>query len=136
MAEKYVQDEFGELRDYKWFCFDGVPKMCFVATGRQKEGVETTFDFFDPDYNHIECRNGHPNAETYPEKPKGFDKMKELVAVLSAGIPHVRVDFYDINGHIYFGEMTFFHWGGMKPFEPEKWDYIFGDWIKLPEKRG
>ncbi len=62
--------------------------------------------------------------------------MKELAAVLSAGIPHVRVDFYDVNGHIYFGEMTFFHWGGMKPFEPEKWDYIFGDWIKLPEKRG
>lgn len=136
LAEQFIQDEHGELRDYKWFCFDGVPKMCFIATGRQIKGKETTFDFFDTDFNHLDFRNGHPNADVLPEKPKGFDRMKELAAILSEGIPHVRVDFYDVNGHIYFGEMTFFHWGGMKPFEPEEWDYKIGSWIHLPEKRG
>ena len=60
--------------------------------------------------------------------------MKELGSKLSKGIPHARIDFYDINGKIYFGEITFFHWSGMKPFVPEKWDYTFGSWIKLSSK--
>lgn len=131
-AEAYMEDEFGELRDYKWFCMDGVPKALFIAQGRQKE-TETTFDFYDADFNHLPFTNGHPNANEPIDKPKGFDKMKELAAKLSKGIPQVRVDFYDVNGHIYFGEFTFFHWGGMMPFVPEEWDYTFGSWIKLPK---
>ena len=51
---------------------------------------------------------------------------------MSKGIPQVRIDFYDTGEHVYFGEFTFSHWGGTKPFEPEKWDRIFGDCIKLP----
>ena len=84
------------------------------------------------EYNHLPIVNGHPFAEVTPVKPKGFEEMKELAKVLSAGIPHVRVDFYDVNGKVYFGELTFYHWSGMKAFEPEKWDYIFGSWIQLP----
>ena len=61
--------------------------------------------------------------------------MKELAEKLSVNIPQVRVDFYEVNGKVYFGEMTFFHWSGMMPFEPEEWDYKFGSWIKLPDKR-
>ena len=61
--------------------------------------------------------------------------MKELARKLSIGIPQVRVDFYEVNGKVYFGEMTFFHWSGMTPFEPEKWDEIFGSWINLPDKK-
>lgn len=132
-AETYMEDEFGELRDYKWFCFDGEPKAFFIAQGRHKE-TETTFDFFDSNFNHLPFTNGHPNSETPIKKPKGFDEMKALAAKLSIGIPQVRVDFYDVNGTIYFGEFTFFHWGGMKPFNPDKWDYTFGDWINLPQK--
>ena len=60
--------------------------------------------------------------------------MKVLAAKLSQGQPHLRVDFYDINGAIYFGELTFYHWSGTTPFEPEEWDYKFGEWIKLPLK--
>ena len=129
-AEAYMEDEFGELRDYKWFCFDGEPKAMFIAADRTKK-TETTFDFFDSDFNHLPFTNGHPNAAIPPQKPLGFDEMKRLAAELSKDIPQVRVDFYDINGKIYFGEFTFFHFGGMKPFVPEKWDYIFGSWIKL-----
>ena len=57
--------------------------------------------------------------------------MAELSRKLSKGLPQARIDFYDINGKIYFGEITFFHWSGLTPFNPEKWDYTFGEWIEL-----
>ena len=60
--------------------------------------------------------------------------MKELAGKLSAGIPHARIDFYETDGKVYFGEITFYHWSGMMPFDPPEWDRTFGDWIKLPEK--
>lgn len=133
IAEQYMEDESGyELKDYKWFCFNGEPKALFIAADRGLENEETKFDFYDMDFNHLPFTNGHPNASKLPRKPKGFDKMKELAAKLSVGEPHVRVDFYDINGCVYFGELTFYHWSGMVPFEPKEWDYIFGSWIKLP----
>ncbi|MBE6712970.1 MAG: glycosyl transferase [Ruminococcaceae bacterium] len=135
LAEAYMEDEkTAELRDYKFFCFDGKAKALFVASERQKEGEETKFDFFDMDYNHIPVTNGHPNAETPPEKPKTFEQMRALAEQLSAGIPHLRVDFYEVNGKIYFGELTFAHWSGMVPFNPEEWDTTFGSWITLPSR--
>ena len=136
LAEQFMEDEkTSELRDYKFFCFNGEAKMLFVASDRQKEGEETKFDFFDMDYNLLPFTNGHPNSKVQPEKPECFDKMKELAEKLSEGIPQLRVDFYEVNGRIYFGELTFFHWSGMKPFEPEEWDYKIGEWVKLPCKQ-
>ncbi len=132
IAEKFMEDEkTGELRDYKFFCFDGDVKALFVATDRQNR-EEPYFDFFDMDYNHLEILSGHPNAPVPPAKPSQFDKMKELAGKLSKGFCHVRVDFYEVNGKVYFGEMTFYHHTGMVLFEPYKWNEIFGDWIKLP----
>lgn len=134
IAEEYMEDEAtGELRDYKFFCFDGVVRALFVATDRQKNDGETRFDFFDENYIHLDLRNGHKNADVPPEKPQNFEKMKQLAAQLSVGVPHIRVDFYEVNGKIFFGELTLSHWSGMEPFEPEEWDKIFGEWIKLPE---
>lgn len=132
IAEQYMtDDENGGLKDYKFFCFGGEPKYMFIATDRFTIGEETKFDFYDMDFNHLPFTNGHPNATKYIEKPSGFEKMKSLAAKLSKNIPHVRVDFYDINGKIYFGEMTFFHWSGMMPFDPIEWDYKFGQPIIL-----
>ena len=131
IAEQYMEDETGELRDYKFFCFNGEVKALFIASDRTKN-IETKFDFFDEKFNHLPFTNGHPNADVPPLKPIRFDEMKMLAAKLSKGIPHVRVDFYEIKGKVYFGEMTFFHWSGMTPFVPEEWDYKFGNWIKLP----
>ena len=131
-AETYMEDEFGELRDYKFFCFDGEVKAMFIASDRQTEGEEVKFDFFDSDFNHLPFTQGHPNANVQPHKPKGFEEMKRLAAILSKGIAEVRVDFYDVNGQTFFGEFTFFHFGGMTPFVPIEWDYKFGEWIKLP----
>lgn len=135
IAEQYMEDESGyELKDYKFFCFDGEVKALFIATDRGVENEETKFDFFDTDFNHLPFTNGHPNALRKINKPAGFEEMKQLASKLSTGHPHLRVDFYDINGKIYFGELTFYHWSGTMPFEPEEWDYTFGSWIKLPKE--
>ena len=133
IAEQYMEDESGyELKDYKIFCFNGKPKLSFVASDRQKEGEETKFDFYDLDWNYIPVINGHPRSKNGIAKPQNYEKMLELASILSEGIPHVRVDFYNINGKIYFGELTFFHWSGFVPFEPEEWDYTFGSYLTLP----
>ena len=124
IAEQYMEDESGyELKDYKIFCFNGQPKMSFVASDRQKEGEDTKFDFYDLEWNHIPVTNGHPCSKNGIPKPKNYEKMLEIAAKLSEGIPHVRVDLYNINGKIYFGELTFFHWSGFMPYEPDEWDY-------------
>ena len=127
-------DTTNDLRDYKFFAFDGDVKMLFIATERQEKDSETKFDFFDSDFNHLDFINGHPNAKIPPAKPQNFELMKELASKLSKGIPHVRVDFYEVNGKVYFGELTFCHWSGLMPFEPDEWDKKLGDWIKLPPK--
>ena len=131
LAEAYMEDEYGELRDYKFFCFDGEVKALFIATDRQTPGVDLKFDFFDADYRHLDVRQGHPNSEIPPKMPVSFEEMKRVASVLSKGIPHVRVDFYEINGRPFFGELTFCHFGAMVPFEPEEWDYKFGKWLDL-----
>ena len=130
IAEKFIVDVSGtELKDYKFFCFDGDVKMLFVATDRP---LDTRFDFFDIEFNHLPFYNGHPWAKKVIQKPCGFEEMKRIAAILSKDMPHVRVDLYDINGKIYFGELTFFHFSGNVPFEPNEWDYKIGEWLKLP----
>ncbi len=131
IIEKYMEDKNDkELRDYKLFCFDGKFKIMFIATNRFGKG-ETCFDFFDRNFKHLPFTNGHPNAPVLPHKPLNYKKMIKLAEKLSKGIPQVRVDFYDVNGRIYFGEMTFSHWSGFKPFIPEKWDRELGELINL-----
>lgn len=134
IAEKYMTNKSGDgLSDYKFFCFDGIAKIMFVASDRQEKNEETKFDFFDMNFHHLPFTNGHPNAEHKIERPQSFERMRRLAEKLSEGIPQVRCDFYDIDGQIYFGEMTFFHWGGLVPFEPSEWDQKLGAWIHLPE---
>lgn len=135
VEELLIDDKHEDLKDYKFFCFGGRVKALFVASDRQNKITETRFDFFDEYYNHLPIKNGHPNAEVLPEKPQSFELMINLAEKLSEGIPFVRVDFYDVNGRVYFGEMTFFHWGGCMPFDPPEWDERFGEWIVLPEKK-
>lgn len=134
IAEKYMVDESGVgLKDYKFFCFDGVVKSMFIATDRGVEGQDVKFDFFDREFNHLPFKHGHENATTIPQKPDGYEEMILLAEKLSKGLRHVRVDLYNINGKIYFGEMTFYHHCGFVPFTPEEWDYTFGSWIKCED---
>ncbi len=132
IAEEYMEDpETEELRDYKFFCFNGVPRLMFIASDRQNPDEDTKFDFFDMDFNHLPFMHGHPNATKEIACPRSFDLMKELSAKLSIDIPFVRVDFYEIEGKVYFGELTFFHHNGTVAFDPEEWDKTLGDMINL-----
>ena len=133
IAEQYMVDESGvELKDYKFFCFDGKCQFLFIATDR---GIDTRFDFFDTDFNHIEVKNGHENSTKVIHRPERFEEMIEIAEKLSTGLPHVRIDLYNINGKIYFGEYTFFHFSGLIPFEPDEWDIKFGEMLILPDVR-
>ena len=135
IAEAYMEDStYRELRDYKFFTFGGVPKVLYIAQGRGK-GEPTVADFFDMDFNHLPFTIDHDMADVPPEKPECFEEMKRLAAILSEGTPQLRVDFYEVDGRVYFGEMTFFHCSGMEEFHPEEWNKTFGDWVILPSPR-
>ena len=130
-AEAYMEDEYGELRDYKFFCFNGEPKFCQLISGR---GKKMCIDFFDHDWKHQPFHepSWYPFADIEPSRPKNFEQMWVFARKLAEGKPFSRIDFYDVSGHIYFGEITFFPTGGMGGFDPIEWDYTFGSWIKLP----
>lgn len=137
IAEKYMENsKTGDLRDYKIFTFNGVVKCLFIATDRQKIDEDTKFDFFDADFRHLPLTNGHPNADVTPHKPSNFEEMKQLAEILGKDYPQMRIDFYEVNGKVYFGEITLSHWNGFTPFCPEKWDYTFGSWIDLSKSYG
>ena len=134
VAEAYMEDStYKELRDYKFFTFGGVPKVLYIAQGRGK-GEPTVADFFDMEFNHLPFTIDHDMARIPPKKPENFELMQKLAEKLSEGTPQLRVDFYEVDGKVYFGEMTFFHCSGFAPFHPEEWDRIFGDWVSLPQK--
>ena len=133
IAEQLMEDEVHpnkSIDDYKFFCFDGVPKVMFIATDRS---TDCRFDFFDMDFNHLDIQNLHPNADKPITKPDMFEEMKEIAAKLSKGMKFVRIDLYQLNGTIYFGEYTFFHGGGFAPFKPDEWEMRLGNWINLTD---
>ena len=134
ICEKYMTDETGKnLRDYKFYCFDGKPKIVGIYQDRNSD-KETTGDFFDMNFEWVDLRFGMPIALNKPQKPQKFQEMIKIAEILSEGMPEVRVDLYISNNKIYFGELTFFDGGGFDKIEPLEWDYKLGSWIKLPKK--
>lgn len=133
IAEQYMADD---LRDYKLFCFDGAPRMTLVCSERfTEEGLKE--DFYDEAWNHLDVqRPNHGNAILPIERPKQYELMKELAAKLSEKMPFARIDFYEINEKVYFGEITFYPASGFEGFKPEEWDLKLGEWIKLPNGGG
>jgi len=134
ILEEYMVDaKTGELKDYKFFCFNGEPKLFYIASNRQNKDEGLKFDYFDLNFNRLDIKQAYANSDKVLEKPKSFDKMLEFSKMLSRNLPHVRVDFYEINERLFFGELTFFHHSGFVPFYPAEWDYKLGDYIKLPK---
>lgn len=129
IAEKLMVAE-GGINDYKFFCFDGKPVIMFIAT--ERASGDTKFDFFDMDFNHLDIVNIHPQSDKGEiEKPVCFEEMKQIAAKCSQGMKFVRIDLYEIDGKVYFGEYTFFHGGAFWPMKPEHWEKDFGDLIKI-----
>ena len=129
MAEKFMTpDDEDDIRDYKFFCFNGKPEIMFIATDRS---TDVKFDFFDMDFNHLDITNIHEQSGLDIQKPAMFDQMKEIAAKISKGMKFVRIDLYEISGKIYFGEFTFFHGGGFWPMNPNEWEYKLGQLIDI-----
>lgn len=130
IAEKYMTNGDGEdLNDYKLMCFNGKVKTTFVCSDRfSKDGLKVTF--YDTDWRRMPFERHYPVSKTEINKPQTYEEMVILAEKLSFGIPFVRVDFYEINGNIYFGELTFFPGSGYEEFTPEEWDKTLGNWIK------
>lgn len=117
------------LNDYKFFCFNGEVKCLYIS-----DSIHHKIQFYDDEFNALDIeRYDYAQFETLPKKPVKFEQMKVLARQLSKDIPHVRVDFYEINGQIYFGELTFFTGSGFIPFVNNKWDEKLGLFIQLPE---
>ena len=117
--------------DYKFFCFNGEPRFLFVGSDRESE---VKFDFFDINFNWLDVRQGHKNNKNRPIKPENYEKMIDICRILSKDFPQVRVDLYNVDGKIYFGELTFYHFAGLTRFSPRKWDKIFGSYWDIDNK--
>lgn len=129
IAEEFMTDgTAGELNDYKFLCFNGKPELLFINI---KDSQDVKRNFYDMRFNHLDITQNHEQSRKRIEKPEGLQKMVNFAQILSEGFPHVRVDFYNINGKIYFGEFTFYHDAGFVPFYPEKWRYKLGEFIPL-----
>ena len=133
IAEPLLNDNNGEyLTDYKFFTFNGEPKFFYVTSNRGNAGGLKE-DFFDITGKLLEINQlGYYNNPNTPRLPVNLSKMIEFSKILSQDTYHLRVDFYEVNGKMFVGEMTFFDGGGFCPFTPLKYNKILGDWIKLP----
>lgn len=131
IVEKYLEDDSGELRDYKVVCMNGKPMFMQIDESRSTDHKRMYIDCegnalsMGDSQNH----NRKPRVEIGGMQRRMFDLAKEL----SRPFPNVRVDFYDCNGRIYFGEFTFFGGSGFYSFEPDEWDYTWGEHLQLPE---
>ena len=130
-AEKYIVDESGiELKDYKIFCFNGVPKVIQVDFGRYTKHQR---NLYTTDWKYISAEIKYPtNPDYIIEKPVCLDEMLEVAAKLSDGLVQSRVDLYIVYDRIYFGEITLYHGSGCEKFRPSEFCNKMGELIKLP----
>lgn len=136
IIEKYIESNPSEggLVDYKFFCFNGEPKYLYVIADRIL-GQIAGIGIFNVNFELLSViRTDERPLERNIEKPKKFDEMIDIVKIISKDFPHVRVDLYNQDGNIIFGENTFFDGSGYHKYEPDEFDYELGSYFKLPFK--
>ena len=131
IIEKYMEDNSDhQIRDYKFLCFNGKPKVLYISDNSHTPSQRICF--FDMNFNQLDIKRfDYRDYDILPNKPKNFEKMKELASILSKNMIHLRVDFYEIDGKIYFGELTFYTGSGLIPFKSDEWDYKLGELINI-----
>ena len=132
LAEKFMSDGHADLVDFKIFCFNGVPKMCLVI-GNRNSKTGSYRNYYDMDFNFINLsKTRHKNnPKIRDKKPEQFEKMKEYAAKLSEDFKFVRVDFYEIDGKVYLGELTFTPASGLFNYTDKKKEIEIGNLLKL-----
>lgn len=132
LAEKYLTNGYDkDLPDYKFYCFNGEPCYCQVIRDRHSK---ETIDFYDMEWKHQEFIGLNPiahNGQTPVACPQNFKTMQNICRQLAKDIPFIRVDLYEVNKNVYFGETTFYPASGMGIFIPNDWNSILGDLIVL-----
>ncbi|MBQ9463407.1 MAG: hypothetical protein IJU68_07110 [Bacteroidales bacterium] len=133
IAEPFIEDAPGAgLTDYKFFCFNGEPKLLYVSLGLDDHS-SARMDFLYPDWTPAPFRRSdYRPFDVLPPRPSGLETMLDMSRSLSEGIPFVRVDFYQVDGKVLFSEMTFYPCGGFMPLETETQDLQMGRLLKLP----
>lgn len=124
-------NEFTGINDYKFLCFNGQPKYIILDVDRYNGHKRNIYDL---EWNELSVLTDKPNINKRNQKPKNLNEMIQIAQTLSKDFPFVRVDLYNINGKIYFGELTFYPWTGYVKFKPDEFDYILGKEFKLPEE--
>lgn len=134
LCEKLLVDESGaDLKDYKFMCFRGEVKGVFVCSERKsKTGLKV--DYYDLDWNLAPFERHYPKSGKANTKPEHFSKMVEFASLLSNEHPFLRVDFYEVERQLYFGELTFYPGSGFEEFSSHEVDIEFGEYLVLPEK--
>ena len=124
------QKKVNDLVDYKIYCFNGIPQYCQVICDRR---TKETIDFFDMEWIHQPFVGLHscPNSINRIKKPTSLSEMISAATRLSKGIRFLRVDFYEVNGKMYFGELTFYSSSGFGEFKPDEWNYRLGHMLDL-----
>ena len=119
-----------EVRDYKLMCFNGKVKCSFVCSERNsKSGLKV--DFYDKNWSHMPFTRHYLNSDSLIPKPQNYDKMIYIAERVSKEMPFLRVDFFEIDGQLFIGELTFYPGCGFEEFTPREWDFILGSWINL-----
>tara|TARA_B100000795_G_C22789070_1_gene436040 strand:+ start:1427 stop:2365 length:939 start_codon:yes stop_codon:yes gene_type:complete len=132
ICEKYLEDDSGQLMDYKFFCFNGDVK--FIQANKGRDTNNHAQNFYDLDWNILPFgKDLEPLPDVIIEKPKCFNEMIEISKDLSKEFPFVRVDLYEVNGKVIFGEMTFYPKSGLPDFTPIEYDTIIGNLLILPQ---
>lgn len=137
IAEKMLMDEKdADLPDYKFFCFGAKPFCLYLMQNYTMNHSLGEMGFFDCEFQLLPARRkDFKPLCVIPSKPQNFDEMVRISQILSKGFPHVRVDLFNINGKIIFGEMTFFNASGYTKFQPDEFDFILGEKFRLPKQR-
>lgn len=128
VIEEYIEDSEGNTYDYKFWCFNGEPKFVQVDVDRFENHKRTIFNI---DFTPTDIWNEHKKIDFPLKKPKNYKKMIEIARALSSNFPFVRVDLYNIDGKIYFGEMTFYPGNCNERIRPIKYEKIFGDILDI-----
>ena len=133
IAEKYMTPDDGRsLIDYKFYCFNGKPLFLYVSYGLDNHKT-ARISFVDLNWNALPFwRSDYKPFDVLPPRPTCFDEMLDVATKLSDGFPFVRVDLYQINGSVFFSELTLSPCGGMLPFEPVIFDQKIGELLELP----
>ncbi len=126
IIEELLEDDSnpgGSIDDYKILCFNGEPKIVIFDCDRY---IGHKRNFYDPQWNLLNVSSDCPNKNVEIAPPQNLDKMLSIAKILSKDFPFVRVDFYNIKGKIYFGELTFYPWSGYVQFTPDDFDFKLG----------